>query len=235
MPYLMEKKYYEYDKKEEYPTGQFRVEENPAEKSTLIYVDMRREPLTGLTLETKSRNFSRSTHVQIPVSRGGRSEWVDVAQGTLLCMKFDGNRNESLGVSFPEQRESQYRIVIRNADNPPLKILGVKADGNVYRAVFLAAENETYRLCYGSDDIDPPNYDAAAVLAPLRQGRKGRRSPSRRRIHQPHHDFSAAQLQNIVNNPWLLGGGVVLLVAVLAWALFRAARRIDKIPNEIAP
>jgi hypothetical protein len=226
-----DEKFYEYEKKAEYPVAEFRVEENAAEKETLIYVNTRCEPLTGLTLETASRNFNRSARVQISENRGGRSTWVDIGQGGLSRVKFGSYHNETLGLSFPEQREKEYRIVIRNEDNPPLKITGVKAKGNIYRAVFLAEENETFRLGYGSDEVDPPNYDAAAVLAPLRQGRKAEEA----RLAKESDNAPATpepNFKSLINNPLLLGGGVVLLVAVLGWALFRAAHRINEIPKE---
>jgi hypothetical protein len=169
--------------------------------------------------------------VQISENRGGRSTWVDIGQGGLSRVKFGSYHNETLGLSFPEQREKEYRIVIRNEDNPPLKITGVKAKGNIYRAVFLAEENETFRLGYGSDEVDPPNYDAAAVLAPLRQGRKAEEA----RLAKESDNAPATpepNFKSLINNPLLLGGGVVLLVAVLGWALFRAAHRINEIPKE---
>ncbi len=163
-----DEKFYEYDKKADYPVEQYRVEEDAAEKSTIVYVRTRREPLTGLTLETSDRNFSRSAVVEAPVERGVRKQWVEIGRDRLSLLDFGKYHSRALGISFPERRESEYRIVIRNEDNPPLAITGVKARGNVYRAVFLAAAKETYRLGYGSDDAQTPNYDAAAVLAPLR-------------------------------------------------------------------
>jgi hypothetical protein len=233
VPRLVEKneKYSESDKKSAYPVAKFRIEEDPTEKSTLVYVDMRREPLTGLTLETGSRNFSRSARVQKPMTRGGRSSWVDVGQGVLSRIGFGGQSSETLGLSFPEQRESEYRIVIRNEDNPPLKILGVKADENVYRVVFLAAENENYRLVYGSDDVGTPVYDTAAVLAPLRQGQKLEEARLGKETEQVPSTPEPG-VKSLINNPLLLGGAIVLLVVVLGWALFRAAGRINEIPKE---
>ena len=36
-------------------------------------------------------------------------------------------------------------MVLHSEDNPPLEITGVKAQGDVYRVVFLAQEGKTYR------------------------------------------------------------------------------------------
>jgi hypothetical protein len=42
----------------------------------------------------------------------------------------------------------------------------------------------------------------------------------------------AMGLRSALNNPILLGTVIVLLVAALGWALFQAAKRIDKLPRE---
>ena len=83
-----DEKFYEYDKKTDYPVEQYRVEENAAEKSTIVYVRTRREPLTGLTLETSDRNFSRSAVVEAPVERGVRKQWVEIGRDRLSLLDF---------------------------------------------------------------------------------------------------------------------------------------------------
>jgi hypothetical protein len=39
-------------------------------------------------------------------------------------------------------------------------------------------------------------------------------------------------MRRVLNNPFVLGGVIVLLVAVLVWGLYRAGRRIDRLPKE---
>src|SRR5262249_7721725 len=53
-----------------YPVDSFRIEQDAQEKVTRIQVRARRAPLTGLILETPSRNFSRAVRVRVPVTRG---------------------------------------------------------------------------------------------------------------------------------------------------------------------
>ena len=225
-------KVFQYDRKVDYDVADFHVEEDAARKQTVIRITTRREPLTEFTLKTSSRNFSRAAEVQTPVTHGVRTEWVGVGRGTVSLVDFGGYHKQTLGLSFPERRETDYRIVIHNEDNPPLAITGVQPRGNVYRAIFLADKNKTYRLGYGSEEIDRPEYDAAVVLAPLRQGRtpnKGRLGPE---VGNPAAGESPAfTLQGLLNNGLFLGASVVVLVAVLGWALFRAARRINDIPK----
>ena len=221
------------DKKTAYPV-EFRTEEDPKEKATLVHLRTRRQPLTEVKLETTSRNFSRTVVVEKPVTHGVRTDWVAVVQSQIRLIDFRGFHSEDLTIGFPEHREEEYRIVIRNEDNPPLCITGVKARGNVYRAVFLAAADEPYRVYYGSEQVAQPKYDVAAVLLPLRQGSNavaamlGPRSPIRR----PAQSRATSSAPPPVEQPVGAGHVGVLLVAVLGWALFHATRRISHLPKD---
>ncbi len=220
------------DRQTAYPVVKFEVPEDAAEKTTTIEVATRREPLVELILATSSRNFSRQAVVQAPVKRGIRTEWVEVGRGEVSLLDFGGYYRQRLGIAFPQRREAQYRIVIQNEDNPPLAITGVAARGNVYRVVFLAAAKESYRLCYGSEEADPPRYDVAAVLAPLRQS--GAASEARLGAEIANLAVAAASAptwRGLVNNALFLGGAIVVLVVVLGWALYHAARRINELPK----
>ena len=223
----------ENERKINYEVAEYRVEEKPDDKTTIVEVTMRRQPLTEFALETSSRNFSRSAVVQTPVTRGGRTEWINVGRGQVSRVDFAGYRKETLGLFFPERRATAYRIVIHNEDSPPLAITGVEARGNVYRAVFLAEQGNHYRLCYGSDEIESPKYDAAMVLAPLRQGhptaegRLGAEITST--VDVERHVFS---LRGLLKNRVFLGTVVATLVVLLGWALYHATRRINDIPKE---
>jgi hypothetical protein len=209
------------------------VEQDAEKKDTIVYFHTKCQPLTEVTLETPSRNFVRSVELQMPVTRGTQTEWSTIAQGQVSLLDFGGERKESLAVSCSEHREREYRLVIHNADSPPLEISGVKAKGNSYRVVFLAAAGETYRLYYGAKKIDSPSYDAVAVLAPLRQGHAAKEA----RLGDETANAAAARpsaisLSDVLNNPVVLGAVIVVLVTVLGAALYFAARRVDAIPED---
>jgi hypothetical protein len=228
-----DEKFYEYDKKTDYPVEQYRVEQDAADKSTVVSVRTRREPLTGLTVETSDRNFSRWAVVEAPVERGVRKEWVEIGRDRLSLVDFGKYHSQALGISFPERRQGEYRIVIHNEDNPPLRVTGVKARGNVFRAVFLAAAKETYRLGYSSDDAREPNYDAAAVLAPLRlEGQQPVEARLGQQVANPASRPSPATMRSVLKNPLVLGGAIIVLVVVLGWALFHATLRINQLPKQ---
>ena len=75
-------------RKMNYPVQSFQVENDPKEKVTRIQASTRRQPLTGLILDTSSRNFSRTARVLVPVARGVKTEWLEVGHGTIYRFQF---------------------------------------------------------------------------------------------------------------------------------------------------
>ena len=115
--------------KADYPIVDFHVEEAPDGKQTIVHVQTRRAPLTSLTLETASANFSRAASVEVQVDRGVTTAWQQVAEGRVSVVRFRGFQRAHLELTFPEQREEAYRIVIQNEDNAAVEISGVAAEG----------------------------------------------------------------------------------------------------------
>jgi len=221
------------ERQADWPAVEFRVEEDAKQKATVLHVRTRREPLAALSLVTSSRNFSRAAVVEVPVVRGVQTDWVAVGHATVMRLDFRGLKREQLKVAFPLQRQAEYRLVIRNGDSPPLEITGVTGVGPVYRTVFLAQPDRTYRVCYGAEEAESPRYDTAAVAAAL-----GAR-------HRPADDALGPQaasagvaasdeltLRRLLNNPIFLGVGIALMVVVLGWGLYRAGRRIEELPKQ---
>jgi hypothetical protein len=240
MVYHVVKQHVRQARKAEYPVASLDVEHDTEKKQTILRLQTRREPLTRFTLQTPSRNFLRRASVQVPVVvsdkaglRPDRTEWRDIASATISRIQFRNFLREQLSIDFPEQRQEAYRIVIVNEDNPPLEVQGAKAEGNVYRAVFLAQEARPYRVFYGSETAKAPKYEVGAVLASLRQGFQPIEVPL-----GPQTDNVAfagepgPTLLKFLNHGLFLGAAIVLMVAVLAWGLVRAGRQVDTLPKE---
>lgn len=240
MIHYVEQEYVERAKKAEYPVVEFKPHQDAQKKQTIIEVVTRRQPLTRFTIDTSSRNFSRRSAVQVPMTVRGRAalqpdrtEWSTIGSATIHKLQFRGFNRQQLTIDFPESREEKYRIVIDNEDNPPLDIEGVKAEGNVYRLVFLAPEGKSYRVFYGSETAEAPRYEAAAVLGALGKGFQpvyvllGRETENAAFAGEP--DFL---LRRLLNNWIFLGAAIALMVAVLGWGLYRAARHLEHLPTE---
>ncbi len=225
------------DVKRDYPAAGFTVTRNPKEKTTIIEVKTRREPLTALRLATDSMNFRRAVTVQIRRAPGGEEDWAPtagdewrtIAAGAVSDLSFRTVHRSSLTVAFPETRAAGYRLVIHDGDNPPLTITGVSGSGNVYRAVFLAESATPHVLYYGAPSMQPPEYDAAAVLGQLRQDfqpavwtagpEKANPGCTPRSGGGKWHAFFAKKL--------VFGGIIALVVLALGWALVRAVRHAE--------
>jgi len=212
-------------------------EEIPADRDaqkTILEVSTRREPLTGLLIETASRNFSRRVEVHIPVSRGAKTRWIKIGSGRVSRIQFRDFRREQLRVTFPETRQPRYRVVIDNQDSPPLDITGITGEGNVYRVVFLADPGNRYRLTYGSSTAKAPRYDVAAVLGPLKTIGEpvvlelGLPTSSA----EPAAAEPALRFRDLLNSGPLLATVVVVLAGALGWALYWAFRRIESLPPD---
>jgi hypothetical protein len=220
-------------KKVEYPVAAFDQKTDAAKKQTILRVGMRREPLTALTIQTASRNFHRRAVVEVPVVRGPTTEWNAIGQATLSSLHFRDIHREQLSIEFPEQRREEYRIVIENEDNPPLEITGVKAEGNVYRVEFLAEAGKDYRVYYGSDEVEPPRYEATAVLATLRKSFPPRAATLGAQVgNAAYGGEPGLTVRKLLSNWVFLGSAICLMVVVLAWGLFLAGKRLENETKE---
>ncbi len=231
----------------EYAVKLGEVREDREKQQTIIEVHSRRDPLSGLRLKTSSRNFSRAAKVEVQETHGVRTESLTIGSGTLSQLEFRDLKQEQLVISFGEQRREQYRIVIDNRDNPQLTIDDVEGVGPLHEVVFLASATGTYRLDFGAtqSNISPadgvgkvkqPQYDTTAISAALGKGfapitaTLGSSSASPTADQKP-----GLTIARIVNNPLFLGSGAVVLVALLAWGLFHAGRRIEQMPKDEQP
>lgn len=221
-----------------YPPVRFSVENDADKKQTRVGVETRREPLTSFTLETPSRNFHRRITVEVPAPTAPRpgakpeSTWNQIAAASISRIGLQKADHEHLKIAIPESRQNRYRLVIHNEDSPPLEITGVAANGVVYRLVFLAQQNQSYQVAFGSASMATPAYDATTVLAALRRDNAPIDTPLGPRTEAAGFAEPAAPgIRGLFNNWIFLGSMIGLMVVVLGWTLFRAGRRIGQLPN----
>jgi hypothetical protein len=221
------------DEKAKYPVAGHRVVEDPEKHQTIVYVDTERQPLTSLALESPERNFSRHAVVEAETAQGVKKSWQKIGEGTLSRVDFKNLKREDVLISFPESRHAHYRIVIDNRDSPPLEVVGVNAEGTVYELVYLAARDRHDQLLYGAADANAASYDTAAIEELLRAGNQPVRTElgvqTAAKIAGPPAAF---QWSKLFNNPVVDGGLIAILVILLAWGLYHAVKRVDKLPGE---
>jgi hypothetical protein len=218
----------EFHVKKTYPVSGFRVEQDAEKKQTHILIDMRREPLTALSIETPERNFSRRAIVEVEEVDGIQRSWKRVGEGTLTRIDFKDLNREQLSINFRESRNRRFRIVIENRDSPPLAITGITASGNVYELIFLTSSEQSLRLVYGDAEADPAEYDTAALRELLQSGYVPRTAEMG--SQEPHiapDGKGAFRWPALLSNRMFVLTMIALLVIVLGLGLYRAAGRVD--------
>ncbi|MDD1620125.1 MAG: DUF3999 family protein, partial [Methylococcaceae bacterium] len=214
----------------DYPVTVAKIGQDAEHKTTLIDIETRRQPLTGFTLKTTMPNFSRQAEVKIPFQQGMETRMQTLGGATLEALHFQDINRDQTSVTFPEQRQPKYQIVIRNQDNPPLEIDTVIGNGPGYRLLFLPQAGQSYQLRYGSDKAEPPRYDIAPIQELLRRGYQsttaelGPETAVATGEHKP--DFG-----ELLNSKWFLGGAIGLMVLVLGWSLYRIGKRVEDLPK----
>ena len=151
----------------EWPPVDQSVSFRSSSKTTEIVLDTRLAPITRLDLETPTRNFNRIATLQIPALSKGQKVWRTVTDAIVTRIDVAGFTTNRLSVVFPEQRAEQLRLVIQNADAPPIEVDAVRAYGPVYRLLWLAEPGGAYRLAYGHDTVAAPAYDLLSIRTAL--------------------------------------------------------------------
>lgn len=214
-----------------YPVAGFKVAQDAEKQTTIIDVATLREPLTGFKLQTVSRNFSREAVVQTAVQHGIETRMQEIGNATLEALHFRDINRQQTTVTFPEQRQEHYRIVIRNRDNPPLEITAISAFGNGYNLLFLPQQHKTYSVRYGSDKSGQPDYDTAPIRELLRRGYKSVGIPLGAETAIASTP-KAIDMATLLNSKFFLGAVAALMVAVLAWSLVRVGKRVEQFPKQ---
>lgn len=214
----------------DYPLTAFKVSEDSEHQTSLIDIETPTLPLSGFSLHSETANFSREAEVQIQQQHGIENRWQTIASGRLEALHFQDIHREQTTLTFAEQRQNHYRIVIRNLDNPPLQIGSVNALGNGYQLLFLGQSGKNYRLQYGNAKAEPPRYDTASIQELLRRGIQptaaGLGPVTAAAAVAEAFDFSA-----LLNSKGFLVVAMSLMVLVLGWSLYRAVKRLHDATN----
>jgi hypothetical protein len=210
-----------------WPVSGLKVTQDPGNKETHVEFDSRREPLTSLKLVSSGRNFSRRAEVQ----RRTESDWETIAEATVSVFHVGDFHEEQLTIEIPETRGEKFRLIIRNGDSPEIPIEGLEAVGTQHQLVFLRQPGQTVQMAYGSETAQVPQHDTAALSYALARNL----DPVAVTLGVQSQSVAASErpfvMKDILNNSFVLGTIVVLLVIILGWGLYGASRRMDQIPR----
>ena len=214
------------DRKAEYPLEVARIEQDEENQQTHVYLKSGREPLASLSIVTPERNFHRAARVEVPHTTAAGTDWRSIGSASLMRLDFRTLHEESLSVSFPEHRETEYRLTIDNRDSRPLEITTVTGRGHVYEVVFLAEPEQCFQLAYGSELAEAPRYDTVALRAALSKGfepLEGKLGPA---VESDLPPDVIPWWSRVLNSGPVMTAIIGVLVLVLAIGLYRAARQI---------
>lgn len=195
----------------------FRIEEDPADKTTNIVLDFGASgvPHRKVRLFSNATNFSRAVNIY---SSSDGMNWRFISQDyiySISAKKFSGSRLE---FSYPETNRRYLKISILNFDDQPISVNSIKVFGIVRRVIFKYEPGKTYFVYAGNPQASRPKYDIEKIL--------------------PYADLSSIdymQIGSLEENPnytppvkplterwpYLLPAVLVLIIALLAFLLIR--------------
>ncbi|MDA1215328.1 MAG: DUF3999 family protein, partial [Chloroflexi bacterium] len=119
-------------------------------------------PTDRLSVTVDDVNFDRD--VTLEASDDGET-WRTV-QSRASIFAYDTPRftGENLSFTYPETTTRYLRLVIHDADSPPLTVTDVQVWGVERRVLFFAKPGEAYKVYYGNADALRPTYDIDRLL-----------------------------------------------------------------------
>ena len=222
-----EREAFESERTREYPVQDFNVSRDEEKQQTIVEIDCGAEPLTEISIDTSTRNFSRHARLEFEEKSQSESRWVHIGSGKLTLINYLDFSKEALAISFPEHRATKYRLAIEDQDNPPLEIVSVTGRGRIYDLVFIGEPDTSYDLYYDSESAQAPKYDIATVLAPIRHTSKSAPASLGPESPNPIYNSKADIPRSILlEDKRFLTAALLAMVLILAWALYSTSRKI---------
>ncbi len=147
-----------------WPTAITDISQDEEQQTTLVELDLGHDgiPTDHLAVTVDDVNFDRD--VTLEASNNGET-WRTV-QSRASIFAYDTPRftGESLSFTYPETTARYLRLVIHDADSPPLTVTDVDVWGVERRVLFFARPGEAYKVYYGNSDALRPTYDIDRLL-----------------------------------------------------------------------
>lgn len=126
-------------------------------KSTILKIKSKFLPLKNIVLDVEDE-FQRNYTV-----RSGDNFY---AEGII----FKVGEKSNLIINLENvPKLSEIVVEIQNGDNSPLKIKGVTGNYVPDRIVFKATEGEDYKITFGDESLDKPEYDIAEFVDSIKE------------------------------------------------------------------
>jgi len=203
------------------------VKINEKEKTSDIYLNSKREPLTRLLMDVKSGNFKRKVIVEGANDVGADAKWIKLASSEILNINAGQFHREKLKIGLPlnENRYLRYRIRIFNYDNVPIEVSSVKAEGFIHEILFFHNNKKSLRVYYGGEDFKLPKYDVSSVLAeiPPVTGERWEIGPEK------VNEAASVKKKPIISPKRLFIIALAVMVIVLVYLIAVSVKKVDEI------
>jgi hypothetical protein len=208
------------------------VQQDAETRETLVNFSAGRRPLSRVTLQTSSRNFNRTVHLEYLIP-GEPDRWQTLSSGELRQIAIGRVKETQLTLECPAGRHDRCRLRIENGDSPPLQQLGLELAGPVSELIWLMEPDRRFVLLYGDDRAAAPRHNVTVLETALAAGEKPHPATAGsvefRTVVPPAEPVKP---RDLINNPVLLTGLAVLLTVAMGWGLFRAAVRLKELPED---
>jgi hypothetical protein len=171
-----------------------------------------RLPEARLIVDTTAGTFERRVHLEGPLSRRGRPEWI----GSSQPWRHTGpGPAPPLNLDIPANAGKTVDLVIDEGDNAPLPLGRMRLHMETWTLRFFHPGGGV-RLLYGRNDLGEPRYDLSLISAQL--------DPSQAREVTLAPEPTADRKDSARVPRGLFWGALVAAVAVLLLVLARLVR-----------
>ncbi len=173
-----------------------------------------RLPESRLIVDTSAGVFERNVHLEGPLSRRGKPEWVDAAR---TWRHAGPGPAPPLTLDVPANAGKTVDLVVDEGDNAPLPLGRMRLHLETWTLRFFHPGGSGVRLLYGRNDLGEPRYDLSLIAAQL--------DPTQAREVTLAPEPPAERVNDSARVPrGLFWGALVAAVAVLLLVLARLVR-----------
>jgi len=200
------------------------VEADDEKQRTVVVFETARAPISELTIETESVNFTRPVVVDATDADEG-DDWQRLTSARISRIEVGAFRRDERRVSLGRaHRFRRYRLSVRNDNSPPIKIDGVAARGEVREGVFFVPEGDLPAIHYAGGELPRPKYDIAGVLGRVPFADTDLYVPGSRRANEV---FSGDTCREPMDTKILLIAAILATVVVLGWLIARTSGKLQ--------
>ena len=204
-----------------YPVIAQKTQEDKSRKQTIITLSLKEKvPVSSVKLIVKAGiDYYRPVTISyLADSSKSGNEWRYFYQ-TLTSGILESSTSNSF--TFESTIAKDFKIVIENSDNQPLKIDSVKVMGYQYDLTARFIEPADYFLFYGNKFASKPDYDIARFTENIPE-KVSTLTPGKEETIQNEHSQKTSSLFENINWMWLIMG---IIIITLGWFSFSMMKK----------